>query len=70
MADENQTGLMQKIVQLCIKNNLSSIAISENSEKLFSSIFLNFLLSVFNSVGKLLTDLSKSEKRSNIRSSL
>ena len=38
MADKNQSGLMQKIDQPCIKSdNSSSITLNENNEKLFSS---------------------------------
>ena len=37
MADKNQTGLMQKIDQLCIKYNSSSMTLNENNEKLFTS---------------------------------
>ena len=37
MADKNQTGLMQKIDQLCVKYNSSSITLNENNEKLFTS---------------------------------
>ena len=37
MADRNQTGLMQKIDQLCIKYNTSPIKLNENNEKLFTS---------------------------------
>ena len=37
MADKNQTGLMQKVDQLCIKYNTSPIKLNENNEKLFTS---------------------------------
>jgi len=37
MADKNQTGMMQKIVQLRITYNSSSITSNENSEKRFTS---------------------------------
>ena len=37
MADKNQTGLIQKIDQLCIKYNSSYMALNENNEKLFTS---------------------------------
>ena len=37
MADKNQSGLMQKIEQLCIKYNSSSITLNENNEKRFIS---------------------------------
>jgi hypothetical protein len=37
MADKNQTGLMQKIDQLCIKYNSSSITLDVNNEKRFTS---------------------------------
>ena len=37
MADKNQTGLMQKIYQLCIKYNSSSMTLNENNETLFTS---------------------------------
>ena len=37
MADKNQTGLIQKIDQLCIKYNSSSMSLNENNEKLFTS---------------------------------
>ena len=37
MADTKQSGLMQKIEQLCIKYNSSSITLNENNEKLFTS---------------------------------
>jgi len=37
MADKNQTGLMQKIYQLCIKYNSSPIKLNENNEKIFTS---------------------------------
>jgi len=37
MADKNQTGVMQKIDQLCIKYNSSPIKLNENNETLFTS---------------------------------
>ena len=37
MADKNQTGLIQKIDQLCIKYNSSSMTLNENNEKPFTS---------------------------------
>ena len=37
MADENQTGLMQKIDQLCIKYDSSFMTLNVNNEKLFTS---------------------------------